>query len=141
MVRVAGLLTQPRRDQCVRCDLGHTASSRSLSVPLSWLRILASPLEMPEPRSILRWRKWPGGKAPALLWLPATISVPPWCNTRYSPVKAKWFSRESQRGWLVALQKSAPGLCLSYDSRDLRSRHPSSAGDTSSLLRLLTSFQ
>lgn len=49
---VAGLLTLLRPDRRVRRDLGQAASSGSLSVPLSWLRTVASQLEMPAPAGV-----------------------------------------------------------------------------------------
>jgi hypothetical protein len=49
---VAGLLTLLRPDRRVRRDLGEAASSGSLSVPLSWLRAVASLLEMPAPAGV-----------------------------------------------------------------------------------------
>jgi hypothetical protein len=52
-MRAAGLLALLRLDWRVRRDLGQAASSGSLSVPLSWLRIVASLPEMPAPAGVL----------------------------------------------------------------------------------------
>ena len=49
---VAGLLTLLRPDRRVRRDLGQAASSGSLSVPPSWLRTVASLVEMPAPAGV-----------------------------------------------------------------------------------------
>ena len=49
---VAGLLNLLRPDRRAQRDLGQAASSGSLSVPLSWLRAVASRLEMPAPAGV-----------------------------------------------------------------------------------------
>jgi hypothetical protein len=72
-----------------------------------------------EPRSVLRCRKWPGAKAPAILRLPATFTVLPWCNARYTPVKPLRVihANASAAGWSLCRKALCPLLAVQLPQR------------------------